>query len=97
MTSLLETIKEHDAKMESQRKDIQLLEQALIFLVDDLIDRSLTLCLDERRLKPAYQLLKDRGMIDSWRIHEWNCTEDGLCDTSVKLKHVHKTITGVED
>jgi len=95
--SLLETIKEHDAKMESQRKDILILEQALIFLVDDLIDRDLTLCVEQSYVKHAYELLKDRGLMDYARRERYEQVQQGLCDTSVRLKQVNKTITGVED
>ena len=96
MTSLLETIKEHDAKLESQRKDIQLLEQSLMFLIDDLIDRDLTLCVDQDYLSKAVQMLKNRGMMDSSRLRNYGRVQQGLCDTSVRLKQVIKTITGME-
>ena len=92
MTSLLETIKEHDAKMESQRKDIQLLEQSLMFLIDDLIDRDLTLCVGQHYVKHAYQILKDRGMMDSHRSTEFQNVQDGLCDQSVKIKQAVKSL-----
>ena len=95
--SLLETIKQHDAKMESQEKDVKLLEQALIFLVDDLIDRDLTLCVEQNYFKHAYQILKDRGLVDYARSERYEQVQQGLCDTSVRLKQVNKTITGVED
>ena len=95
--SLLDTIKEHDAEMVSQRRDIQLLEQALIFLVDDLIDRDLTLCVGQSYVKHAYELLKDRGLVDYARRERYEQVQQGLCDTSVRLKQVSKTITGVED
>ena len=94
--NLLETIKEHDAKMESQKKDVELLEQALMFIVDDLIDRDLTLCVEHRYVKHAYQILKDRGLMDYARIERYEQVQQGLCDTSVRLKQVNKTITGVE-
>tara|TARA_R100001129_G_C5166014_1_gene203374 strand:- start:56 stop:349 length:294 start_codon:yes stop_codon:yes gene_type:complete len=97
MTTLLETIKEHDAKMESQRKDIQLLEQSLMFLIDDLIDRDLTLCVGQHYVKHAYQILKDRGLMDYARRERYEQVQQGLCDTSVRLKQVNKTITGQED
>ena len=95
--SLLETIKDIDAKMESQKKDVELLEQALMFLVDDLIDRDLTLCLEPAYMKHAYQTLKQRGLLDSHRTENFETTWQGLCDTSVKLKRAHETITGKED
>ena len=94
--NLLETIKEHDAKMESQKQDVELLEQTLMFLVDDLIDRDLTLCLEPAYMKHAYQVLKKRGLLDSHRREDFETTWQGLCDTSVRLKEAHKTITGVE-
>ena len=97
MTSLLDTIKEHDAKMETQRKDIQLLEQSLMFLIADLIDRDLTLCVEQSYVKHAYQILKDRGLMDYARRERYEQVQQGLCDTSVRLKQVNKTITGVED
>jgi len=96
MKTLLETIKEHDAKMESTKKDVKLLEQALIFLVDDLIDRDLTLCVEPAYMKNAYQVLKQRGLVDSHRSEDFETTWQGLCDTSAQLKRIHKTITGME-
>jgi hypothetical protein len=95
--SLLETIKEHDAKMESSQREVELLSQALMFLVDDLIDRDLTLCVDHRYVKHAYKILKDRGLVDYARSERYEQVQQGLCDTSVRLKQVNKTITGVED
>ena len=94
--SLLETIKQHDAKMKSQEKDVKLLEQALIFLVDDLIDRDLTLCVEQNYFKHAYQILKDRGLVDYARSERYEQVQQGLCDTSVRIKQVNRTITGVE-
>ena len=75
--SLLETIKQHDAKMKSQEKDVKLLEQALIFLVDDLIDRDLTLCVEQNYFKHAYQILKDRGLIDTIRKERYELVQEG--------------------
>ena len=95
--SLLETIKEHDAKMESSQREVELLSQALMFLVDDLIDRDLTLCVEQNYFKHAYQILKDRGLMDYTRNERYEQVQQGLCDTSVRLKQVNKTITGVED
>ena len=95
--SLLETIKEHDAKMESSQREVELLSQALMFLVDDLIDRDLTLCVEQSYVKHAYKILKDRGLVDSARRRRYAQVQQGLCDTSVRLKQVNKTITGVED
>ena len=46
MTTLLQTIMKHDAKMEALTRKNERLEQALMSLVDDLIDRDLTLCVD---------------------------------------------------
>lgn len=95
--SLLETIKEHDAKMESSQREVELLSQALMFLVDDLIDRDLTLCVEQSYVKHAYQILKARGLVDYTRSERYEQVQQGLCDTSVRLKQVSKTITGVED
>ena len=95
--SLLETIKEHDAKMESSQREVELLSQALMFLVDDLIDRDLTLCVEQSYVKHAYQSLKARGLVDYTRSERYEQVQQGLCDTSVRLKQVSKTITGVED
>ena len=95
--SLLETIKEHDAKMESSQREVELLSQALMFLVDDLIDRDLTLCVEHSYVKHAYQILKARGLVDYTRSERYEQVQQGLCDTSVRLKQVSKTITGVED
>ena len=94
--SLLETIKEHDAKMEASQKEVELLSQALMLLVDNLIDRDLTLCVEPGYMKHAYQILKDRGLMDYTRNERYEQVQQGLCDTSVRLKKVNKTITGTE-
>ena len=87
MTSLLETIKKHDSKMEALTRKNERLEQVLMFLVDNLIDNNLTLCVDQDYMSDAYRLLKNRGMMDSHRSTEFQNVQDGLCDQSVKLKH----------
>ena len=95
--SLLETIKKHDAKMEALTRTNERLEQTLMFLIDDLIDRDLTLCVDQDYLSKAIQMLKNRGMMDSSRLRNYGQVQQGLCDQSVRLKQVIKTITGMED
>jgi len=97
MTTLLETIKKHDAKMEALTRTNERLEQTLMFLIDDLIDRDLSLCVDQDYLSKAVQMLKNRGMMDSSRLRNYGRVQQGLCDTSVRLKQVIKTITGKED
>jgi NAD(P)H-flavin reductase len=94
--NLLETIKQHDAKMEATQKEVELLSQALMLLVDNLIDRDLTLCVEPGYMKHAYQILKDRGLMDYARNERYEQVQQGLCDTSVRLKKVNKTITGTE-
>ena len=94
--SLLETIKKHDAKMEALTRTNERLEQTLMFLIDDLIDRDLTLCVDQDYLSKAIQMLKNRGMMDSSRLRNYGQVQQGLCDQSVRLKQVIKTITGKE-
>ncbi len=96
MTTLLQTIMKHDAKMEALTRKNERLEQALMFLVDDLIDRDLTLCVDADYLDKAVQMLKTRGLMDYSRNETFDKVQDGLCDTSVRLKQVFKTITGTE-
>ena len=64
-------------KMKSQEKDVKLLEQALMFLVDDLIDRDLTLCVEQNYFKHAYQILKDRGLIDTIRKERYELVQEG--------------------
>ena len=96
MTSLLQTIMKHDAKMEALTRKNERLEQALMSLVDDLIDRDLTLCVDSDYLYKAVRMLKNRGLMDSSRNDSYDKVQDGLCDTSVRLKQVFKTITGTE-
>ncbi len=96
MTTLLQTIMKHDAKMEALTRKNERIEQALMFLVDDLIDRDLTLCVDSDYLYKAVHLLKTRGLMDSSRDKTFDDVQDGLCDTSVRLKQVFKTITGTE-
>ena len=97
MTTLLETIKKHDAKMEALTRTNDRLETALMFLVDDLIDRDLTLCVDQDYFDKAVQMLKNRRLMDSSRLRNYEQVQQGLCDQSVRLKQVIKTITGVED
>ncbi len=94
--SLLETIKKHDAKMEALTRKNEGLEQALMSLVDDLIDRDLTLCVDADYLDKAVQMLKNRGLMDYSRNESYDEVQQGLCDQSVRLKQVFKTITGQE-
>ena len=94
--SLLETIKKHDAKMEALTRKNERLEQALMSLVDDLIDRDLTLCVDSDYLDKAVQMLRNRGLMDYSRNESYDEVQQGLCDTSVRLKQVFKTITGQE-
>ena len=97
MNTLLETIKKHDAKMEALTRTNDRLETALMFLVDDLIDRDLTLCVDQDYLSKAVQMLKNRRLMDSSRLSNYEQVQQGLCDQSVRLKQVIKTITGKED
>ena len=97
MNTLLETIKKHDAKMEALTRTNDRLETALMFLVDDLIDRDLTLCVDQDYLSKAVQMLKNRRLMDSSRLSNYEQVKQGLCDQSVRLKKVIKTITGKED
>ena len=80
MKTLLETIKEHDAKMESSQREVELLRQALMFLVDDLIDRDLTLCVEKSYMKHAYQILEERGLIDTIRKERYGLVQKGLED-----------------
>jgi len=96
MTTLLETIKKHDSKMEALTRKNERLEQALMFLVDDLIDRDLTLCVDQDYLSKAVQMLRNRGLMDYSRNKTFEDVQQGLCDQSVKLKNVVQTITGTE-
>ena len=96
MTTLLETIKKHDAKMEALTRTNDRLETALMFLVDDLIDRDLTLCVDQDYFDKAVQMLKNRRLMDSSRLRNYEQVQQGLCDQSVRLKQVIKTITGKE-
>ena len=87
--NLLETIKKHDAKMESLTRKNERLEQALMFLVDDLIDRDLTLCVDQDYFSKAVQMLRNRGLMDSTRNERYEMVQEGLRNQS-------KTITGKE-
>ena len=96
MTTLLETIKKHDAKMEALTRTNDRLETALMFLVDDLIDRDLTLCVDQDYFDKAVQMLKNRRLMDSSRLRNYEQVQQGLCDQSVRLKQVIKTIAGKE-
>ena len=94
--NLLETIKQHDAKMADLEKQNGLLIQTLGLLVDDLIDRDLTLCVEDGYMKHAVAILKNNQWMDSSRLRSYGKVQQGLCDTSVQLKKVTKTITGVE-
>ena len=87
--SLLETIKKHDSKMESLTRKNERLEQALMFLVDDLIDRDLTLCVDQDYFSKAVQMLRNRGLMDCTRNERYEMVQEGLRNQS-------KTITGKE-
>ena len=78
--SLLETIKKHDAKMEALTRTNERLEQALMFLVDDLIDRDLTLRVDQDYLSKAVQMLKNRGLMDYTRNEKYEMVQEGLED-----------------
>ncbi len=97
MTTLLETIKKHDAKMEALTRTNERLTQTLMLLVDNLIDNNLTLCVDQDYMSDACRLLKNRGMMDSHRSKNYEYVQQGLCDTSVRLKQVHLSIIGEED
>ena len=90
--SLLETIKKHDAKMEALTRTNDRLEQTLMFLVDDLIDRDLTLCVDQDYLSKAIQMLRNRGLMDSTRDKIYDDVREGLCDQSVKLMQAIKVL-----
>ena len=92
MTTLLETIKKHDAKMEALTRTNDRLEQVLMFLVDDLIDRDLTLCVDSISLNKAVQMLRNRGLMDSTRDKIYDDVREGLCDQSVKLMQAIKVL-----
>ena len=94
--NLLETIKQHDAKMADLEKQNGLLIQTLGLLVDDLIDRDLTLCVEDGYMKHAVAILKNNQWMDSSRLRNYGKVQQGLCDTSVRLKQVTKTITGIE-
>ena len=92
--SLLETIKKHDANMVALTRKNERLEQALMFLVDDLIDRDLTLCVDQDYLIKAVQMLRNRGLMDYTRNETFDKVQNGCCDQSVKLLKTFRTITG---
>ena len=78
--SLLETIKKHDAKMEALTRTNERLEQTLMFLIDDLIDRDLTLCVDQDYLSKAIQMLRNRGLMDYTRNERYEQVQQGLED-----------------
>ena len=78
MKTLLETIKKHDAKMEALTRKNERLEQALMFLVDDLIDRDLTLRVDADYLSKAVQMLRNRGLMDYTRNEKYEMAQEGL-------------------
>ena len=80
MTTLLETIKKHDAKMEALTRTNERLEQTLMFLIDDLIDRDLTLCVDQDYLSKAIQMLRNRGLMDYTRNERYEMVQEGLED-----------------
>jgi energy-converting hydrogenase A subunit M len=80
MTTLLETIKKHDAKMEALTRTNERLEQTLMSLVDDLIDRDLTLCVDQDYLSKAVQMLRNRGLMDYTRNEKYEMVQEGLED-----------------
>jgi hypothetical protein len=52
----------------------------------------MTLCLDQQYITKAFQLLKNRGLTDSYRSTEFQNVQDGLCDQSVKIKQAVKSL-----
>ena len=97
MKTLLETIKDHDAKMEALKRVNNRLSQSLMRVMDELIDRDLTLCIDNDYVTEAFQLLENRGLVDSTRKENFITVQQGMCDQSVQLKQVVGRITGMED
>jgi len=96
MKSLLETIKDHDAKMEALKRVNNRLSQSLMRVMDELIDRDLTLCIDDDYMEEAFRLLENRGLVDSTRKENFISVRQGMCDQSVQLKQVVARITGIE-
>lgn len=94
MKTLLETIKDHDAKMEALKRVNNRLSQSLMRVMDELIDRDLTLCIDNDYVTEAFQLLENRGLVDSTRKENFITVQEGMCDQSVQLKQVVGRITG---
>lgn len=90
--SLLETIKKHDAKMEALTRTNDRLETALMQLVDDLIDKNMTLCLDQQYITEAVQMLKNRRLMDSHRSNSFEVAVNGDCKQSRTIKHAVKTL-----
>jgi hypothetical protein len=90
--TLLETINAWDAEVEALRRTNERLSQSLMLIMDDLIDKNMTLCLDQQYITKAFQLLKNRGLTDSYRSTEFQNVQQGLCDQSVKIKHAVKTL-----
>jgi hypothetical protein len=97
MKTLLETIKDHDAKMEALKRVNNRLSESLMRVMDELIDRDLTLCIDNDYVTEAFQLLENRGLVDSTRKENFISVQEGMCDQSVQLKRVVGRITGMED
>lgn len=90
--TLLETIKAHDAKMEALRRTNERLSQSLMLIMDDLIDKNMTLCLDQQYITEAFQLLKNRGLTDSHRTNCFEVAGNGDCKQSETIKHAVKTL-----
>ena len=90
--TILETINAWDAEVTALRRTNERLSQSLMLIMDDLIDKNMTLCLDQQYITEAFQLPKNRGLTDSYRSTEFENVQQGLCDQSVKIKQAVKIL-----
>jgi len=64
---VIDVKKMDSVEMDALQEEVELLSQALMFLVDNLIDRDLTTAVEPGYMKHAFQILKDRGLVDYTR------------------------------
>lgn len=90
--TILETINAWDAEVTALRRTNERLSQSLMLIMDDLIDKNMTLCLESAYVKHAFQLLKNRGLTDSYRTNCFEVASNGDCEQSETIKHAVKIL-----
>ena len=90
--TILETINAWDAEVTALRRTNERLSQSLMLIMDDLIDKNMTLCLDQQYITEAFQLLKNRGLADSYRTNCFEVASNGDCKQSETIKQAVKIL-----